>query len=68
MPNAPAPVDSLSSSVYKIKAVADLLGASADERKLQELTLPWISVLLDEELSRMEAALEHIDAPRASCL
>lgn len=68
MPNAPAPVDSLSASVYKIKAVADLLGCTAEERKLQELTLPWISVLLDEELTRMESALEDIDAPQASCL
>lgn len=68
MPNAATPVDSLSSSVYKIKAVADLLGCTAEERKLQELTLPWISVLLDEELSRMETAMEHIEAPQASCL
>ena len=54
-------IDRLSESVYKLKAVADLLGAPEDERKLHEMTLRWIAILFDEELDRMEAHLEQLD-------
>lgn len=57
-------IDSLSSSIFKLKALADLLGAPAEERKLQEMTLRWTSVLINDELERMEEDLEHIDMER----
>ncbi len=57
-------IDSLSTSIYKLKALADLLGAPAEERKLQEMTLRWTSVLINDELERMEEDLEHIDMER----
>jgi hypothetical protein len=57
-------IDSLSSSIFKLKALADLLGAPAEERKLQEMTLKWTSVLMSDELERMEEDLEHIDMER----
>lgn len=57
-------IDSLSTSIYKLKALADLLGAPAEERKLQEMTLRWTSVLINDELERMEENLEHIDMER----
>jgi hypothetical protein len=57
-------IDSLSTSIYKLKALADLLGAPAEERKLQEMTLRWTSVLINDELERMEEDLEQIDIER----
>jgi len=39
----------------------DLLGSPQDERQLQEMTLRWISILLMDELEKMESALESID-------
>lgn len=57
-------IDSLFASIYKLKALADLLGAPAEERKLQEMTLRWTAVLINDELERMEEDLEHIDMER----
>jgi hypothetical protein len=57
-------IDSLSASIYKLKALADLLGAPAEERMLQEMTLRWTAVLINDELERMEEYLEHIDMER----
>ncbi len=54
-------IDSLSVSLYKLKAIVDLLGSPQDERQLQEMTLRWISILLMDELEKMESALESID-------